>query len=170
MRRTTLVPTLAALAALLVTPAHAAAPQVTDPAGDAPPGYDITAVSFAADAKTQRVSMTLNDDVPDGVVRYVVHTRTPSCDAVTIDWSTDWDVALLSGCQSRQQRRYAVPRWSGRTLTFAFARTALPSWWAPGTTLHGLAADVAPVVDFVAGRLFPQVDTASSTETYVLGS
>lgn len=168
MRRTTL--TALALAAGLTTPAHATAPQVTDPAADTLPGYDITAVLFAADARTQRVSVTLHEAPAAGVVRYVVHTKTPSCDAVTLEWTSDWDVTILNGCKPRQQRRYAAPRWTGTTLTFSLARDALPSWWAYGTTLHGLAADTAPVTDFVAGRLYPPVDTASSENTYVVGS
>jgi hypothetical protein len=168
MRRTTL--TSLALAAGLALPANAAAPQVTDPAGDTLPGYDLVSVLFTADAKTQRVAVTFADPAADGVVRYVVHTKTPSCDAVTLEWTSDWDVAMLTGCKPRQQRRYAVPRWTGNTLTFEIARDALPSWWAPGTTLHGLAADTAPVTDYVVGRLYPPVDTASSEKTYVLGS
>ena len=181
MRRTA----LAALALLaLAAPAHGApAPQVTDPAGDAnftgtgvptaPASYatlDITSVRWWADAGAQHASLALADSDRAAPAKYVLRVAPPSCATTTLAWQPEWDVALLTGCKPRHQRRYAPPRWSGDTLTFTLPRSGLPSWLAPGTTVHGLGATTAPVQEYVVGQLHPPVDDASGETRYVVGS
>jgi len=178
MRRTA----TAALAVLLLAlPARAAGPQVTDPRGDANytgtgtvtdpaslAAYDIVSVRWYAAAGVQRATLTVADADPAQPARYVLHAATPACDTVTLEWSTGDDTAVLRACKPRQVRWLAPPVWSGDALTFAVP--VLPSWFAAGTSLHGLAADAAPVTDLVVGELYPPADTAASDATYVLGS
>ncbi|HEU0132862.1 MAG TPA: hypothetical protein VFQ85_17920 [Mycobacteriales bacterium] len=177
MRRT--VPALLAVLAL-AAPARAAAPQVTDPAGDAnftgtgvataPASLDtldIRLVRWWADTAAQHASLALAAPDPAAPARYVLRLATPAC-AVTLTWETAWDTAYLAGCGDA--RWYAPPSWSGGTLTFTLPRTALPSWLAAGTTVHGLGATAAPVAGYVVGELYPPADDAAGTAKYVVGS
>jgi hypothetical protein len=171
---------LPALALLVAAPASAAAPQVTDPAGDAngtgvvtgaPASlaqYDITAVRWWADDAAQHVTVTLADTPGDG--RYVLAFATPTCDGLRLEWSTGADTSYLMGCKPRQRRWPAAPVRSGRTLTFTIPLSALPTWVAEGTTLHALGATATPVVDVVVGAVYPPADAAASGTKYVVGS
>jgi hypothetical protein len=172
---------LVVVAALLLSasPARAAGPQVTDPAGDANgagvvapaaslAAFDVTAVRWWADAAAQRVSVTFSGDHVDPG-RYVLSWSTPTCASSTLEWTTGATSAYLAGCLPRQRRWPAAPSWSGRTLTFSIPRGDLPSWLAEGTTIRALGATAGPVVDVVVGELQPVADTASADVPYVVG-
>ena len=167
MRTTTL-----ALALLLVAaPARAAEPQVTDPSGDAAvAAFDLLSVRLSADAGTQRVALAFAGADPAQPGKYELTMATPACDTVVLRWDSVEDAATLTGCLPRQRRRYAVPTWSGDTLTFEVPRAQMPTWWAPGTRVTSFGVRVGPYVDVVVGALTPPADLGSGDGAYVLGS
>ncbi|HWL36520.1 MAG TPA: hypothetical protein VNQ77_10015 [Frankiaceae bacterium] len=177
MRR--LAPCLA-LPLLLASPAAAAGPQVTDPAGDAnalgvvtgapasQAPYDVTAVRWWADASAQKVTLTFADTPEQG--RWVLSWATPTCEKQTLEYRSGSDWSYLAGCMPRQRRWPKPAVVSGRTLTFSIPRRDLPSWFAAGTTIRSLSVTSAPLTDFVVGQLHEVVDTAAADVKYVVGS
>jgi hypothetical protein len=166
-------PALALAALLLLAPSASAAPAtIADPKGDALlASFDLVSVRFSADVSAQRIALTFADADPSSSGRFAVTTATPSCDAVTMEWTTGADSLYLAGCAPRQRAWFAPPVWTGNTLTMSVPRRAMPSWWRPGTTVHDLSVTVGPSVDvLMAGALQPPSDDASGDGTYVLGT
>lgn len=166
------------LAVPVAAPAAAAAPQVTDPAGDANAAgvtgtpaslaaYDLTAVRWYAAGGAQRVAVTFADGTRADT-RYVVRFATPGCASGAVEWRTGWATAYVSVCSERAWP--AAPEVAGRTVTFTIPFGDLPAAMAPGTTLSGLGADAGPHADVVVGALYPGADTATSAARYVVGS
>ncbi|HVF03287.1 MAG TPA: hypothetical protein VNA20_00465 [Frankiaceae bacterium] len=160
-------------------PAAAAAPQVTDPAGDANAAgvagtpaslaaYDLTAVRWYAADDAQHVAVTFADGTRADA-RYVVRFGTPRCDTGAIEWRTGWPTAYVEVCGERAWPA-APSRAAGRTVTFTVPFGELPPSMAPGTALGGLGATAGPYADVVVGALYPAADTAASQARYVVGS
>jgi hypothetical protein len=171
---------LCAVLLLSASPASAAGPQVTDPAGDANgagvvapaslAAFDITAVRWWADGAAQRVSVTFTQPDVAQSGHFRLDWATPACAENHLEWSTGAATSYLAGCKPRQRRWPAAPVWQGRTLTFSIPRDALPSWLAAGTTLRKLSATAAHETDVVVGAAYPVVDTAAADVPYAVGS
>lgn len=167
------------LVLLAAAPAHAAGPQVTDPAGDATfagvsapaasrAEYDVTALRWWADDAAQHVSVTFAGTPADG--RYVLTWASATCARVTLSWWPASTYSYLEGCQPRHRRWPKPPVRSGRTLTFSIPRAELPTWVAEGSTIHALGVSAEVYVDATSAATWLAADEAYSDVRYVVGS
>jgi len=137
---------------------NATAPGPTDVAADPASiaALDITGATLVRDT----VVVTLGKADPTMAQMAIITLATPKCDHVQIEWESNYDGVLVTGCHGTQRAYAKAPRFSGNTLTFTLP-SPLPRWLPAGTKVSRIDVQTQAFVDLLTAAITPPADYAS---------